>query len=216
MRDEVYNYMINICTEKYPERPLTSREHNWKKDFVVMKTENSEWLVRRSIYDNHVEEFGSKNRHTCPRICHWSILFQSIYETHVRLSHAAAYITHRELIKQYSNISMHMVTMMIKLCPICAVDRYAPQRKAVIKPILSSTFNDRGQVDLIDMQSQPDGPFNWILHYQDHLTKFSYLRALKKKSKLYDESANSKICYLYFAKYLLLFQTLLIHYCFAN
>lgn len=31
------------------------------------------------------------------------------------------------------------------------------------------------------MQSAPDGEFKWIMHYQDHLTKFSYLRALPNK-----------------------------------
>ena len=38
------------------------------------------------------------------------------------------------------------------------------------------------QVDLIDMQSQPDGPFRFILNYQDHLTKFISLRPLKFKT----------------------------------
>ena len=37
------------------------------------------------------------------------------------------------------------------------------------------------QVDLIDMQSLPDGEFNWILVYQDHFTKFVSLRPLKRK-----------------------------------
>ena len=42
-------------------------------------------------------------------------------------------------------------------------------------------MNSRGQVDLIDMQSQADGEFQWILVYQDHLTKFVRLRATKSK-----------------------------------
>lgn len=32
------------------------------------------------------------------------------------------------------------------------------------------------------MQSQPDGPFKYILNYQDHLTKFVRLRPLKTKT----------------------------------
>ena len=31
------------------------------------------------------------------------------------------------------------------------------------------------------MQSQADGEFKWIMHYQDNLPKFSYLRALSSK-----------------------------------
>ena len=40
----------------------------------------------------------------------------------------------------------------------------------------------RGQVDLIDMQSQPDGDFKFILNYQDHFSKFCVLRPLKFKT----------------------------------
>ena len=46
----------------------------------------------------------------------------------------------------------------------------------VIKPMIFSEMNSRAQVDLIDMQSQPDGELKWILVYQDHLTKFGQLR----------------------------------------
>ena len=46
----------------------------------------------------------------------------------------------------------------------------------VIKPMIFSEMNSRAQVDLIDMQSQPDGDLKWILVYQDHLKKFVQLR----------------------------------------
>ena len=52
------------------------------------------------------------------------------------------------------------------------------------KPILSKTFNERAQIDLIDMQSLPDGEFKWILVYQDHFTKFVVLRPIKAKSAI--------------------------------
>lgn len=54
-------------------------------------------------------------------------------------------------------------------------------RKLVIKPIISKDFNERGQVDLVDFQSVPDGKFKWILNYQDHSTKFLSLRPLESK-----------------------------------
>jgi IS30 family transposase len=37
------------------------------------------------------------------------------------------------------------------------------------------------QVDLIDMQSQADHEFKFIMVYQDHLTKFVILRAMQSK-----------------------------------
>jgi len=52
-------------------------------------------------------------------------------------------------------------------------------------PLCLLKQNDRGQVDLIDMQAQEYNGYKWIFHCQDHLTKFSHLWALKtKQSKL--------------------------------
>ncbi|XP_026464653.1 KRAB-A domain-containing protein 2-like [Ctenocephalides felis] len=45
-------------------------------------------------------------------------------------------------------------------------------------------MNSRCQVDLIDLQTQPDDEFKFILNYQDHLTKFVVLRPLKSKTAL--------------------------------
>ena len=54
--------------------------------------------------------------------------------------------------------------------------------KLIVRPITSSDFNSRGQVDFVDdYQSCPDCDFQWVMHYQDHLAKFSILRPLKSK-----------------------------------
>jgi hypothetical protein len=50
-----------------------------------------------------------------------------------------------------------------------------------VKPIISSTFNSRGQVDLINMTAYPDGKMKWILHYQDQHDKMSYLCAMPSR-----------------------------------
>jgi hypothetical protein len=42
-------------------------------------------------------------------------------------------------------------------------------------------MNSRCQVDLIDLQSQADHEFKFIMVYQDHLNKFILLRALQSK-----------------------------------
>ena len=48
-------------------------------------------------------------------------------------------------------------------------------------------------MDLIDMQFRPDGEYKWILHYQDHLAKFSCLRLLPAKKAIYVAQALIKI-----------------------
>ena len=61
------------------------------------------------------------------------------------------------------------------------LNRKPPSRADDVNPIISSSFNSRDQVDLINMTAYPDGSFMWILHYQDHHDKMSYLCALENK-----------------------------------
>jgi hypothetical protein len=42
-------------------------------------------------------------------------------------------------------------------------------------------MNSRCQIDLIDMQSNPDNGFKYIMLYQDHLKKFVIIRPLRCK-----------------------------------
>ena len=56
-----------------------------------------------------------------------------------------------------------------------------PKKGLVIKPMIFSEMNSRAPVELIDMQSQPDGDLKWILVYQDHLTKCVPLHPVESK-----------------------------------
>ena len=56
-----------------------------------------------------------------------------------------------------------------------------PVKRILLCPDLTWFWPD-WQVDLIDMQSQQDGEYRFILNYQDHLTKFVCLRPLKTKT----------------------------------
>ena len=110
-------------------------------------------------------------------------IFDVLYECHVeKLGHAASEKMAKNLAKKYENISRNMCDVFYKLCPTCALNKKVPGKAEAIRPIISTTFNSRGQVDLIDMQAIPIRCFKWILHYQDHLTKFSYLRAIINKT----------------------------------
>ena len=53
--------------------------------------------------------------------------------------------------------------------------------KAGHQPIITRGFGARGQIDLIDMQSMPDGPFRFIVNYTDHGVKSTFLSALASK-----------------------------------
>ncbi|GFW08317.1 KRAB-A domain-containing protein 2 [Trichonephila clavipes] len=59
--------------------------------------------------------------------------------------------------------------------------RSALKKGIVVKPMISSELNSRCQVDLIDLQSNRDSEYKFMMVYQDHLTKFVQLRSLKTK-----------------------------------
>ena len=99
------------------------------------------------------------------------VLFDAIYEAHIKAGHAASSRTHKTALEKYSNIPESICAAHFSLCPICVRNKINLAQKTILVPIVSKTFHDYGQLDLIDTQFAPDGPFNWILHYQEHLTK---------------------------------------------
>ena len=108
-------------------------------------------------------------------------IFDSIRGIHLSTGHGGRDIIRNESSKKYANLTKEIIQLYVDLCPTCLLKRSKTRKGIVVKPILSKTLNSRCQVDLIDMQAQPDGEFRFILNYQDHLTKFCILRPLKTK-----------------------------------
>lgn len=65
---------------------------------------------------------------------------------------------------------------------ICESRQRKGRKGLVAGPIISSEMDSRSQIDLIDMQTQPDGDYKFICVYQDYLTTFVILRPLREKS----------------------------------
>ncbi|CAK9816188.1 KRAB-A domain-containing protein 2 [Anthophora plagiata] len=87
----------------------------------------------------------------------------------------------KELQVKYKNITYEVVMLYLNLCKQCQMKHSAPKKGIVVKPMVSSELNSRCQVDLIDLQSNRNGEYKFIMVYQDHLTKFVQLRPLKTK-----------------------------------
>ncbi|KAL0879275.1 hypothetical protein ABMA27_003055 [Loxostege sticticalis] len=78
-------------------------------------------------------------------------------------------------------VPVFAINIFLQLCKTYLSKKSFPKTGIVVKPLISDDFNRRGQVDLVDFQSSPDGEYKWMLQYQDHLTKFCFLRPLKSK-----------------------------------
>ena len=108
-------------------------------------------------------------------------LFNVIHEMHLLAGHGARDVMFHKAKEKYANVTREVLQLYTNLCEDCQLKKKKVRKSIVVKPIISMAMNSRAQVDLIDMQSQPDGDFKWIMNYQDHLTKFVILKPLPTK-----------------------------------
>ena len=124
------------------------------------------------------------------------------------MKHAGRLLTHKDLCLRYANVTMEQVICYLELCETCALKKGKAKKGVVVKPLVSSSMGSRSQVircnfntlylataiififyvylkvDYINMQSNPDGDFKWIMIYEDHLTKYCILLPGKTKTAL--------------------------------
>lgn len=108
-------------------------------------------------------------------------IYDVLHDVHLSIGHGGKHRMNAEVKKKYKNITQEAVSIYLKFCKSCQSKQKSKSKGLVIKPMVFSEMNSRCQVDLIDMQSQGDGEFQFIILYQDHLTKFVQLRPLKTK-----------------------------------
>ncbi|CAG4949101.1 unnamed protein product [Parnassius apollo] len=111
---------------------------------------------------------------------HLDETFQIIHDFHISIGHSGRVRMMKDLKLRYKNVTAELVTVYLNLSESCQKKKFA-KKGLVVKPIISNELNSRCQVDLIDIQSQDDGDYKFIMVYQDHLTKFVQLRLLKSK-----------------------------------
>ena len=109
-------------------------------------------------------------------------LYPLIKTAHSGVGHGGLHKTYKELKRQFANVSREIIRIFIQMCEQSVLKKNRSETtKLVVRPITSTDFNCRCQVDLVDYKYCPDGEYKWIMHYQDHLTKFSILRPLTSK-----------------------------------
>ena len=110
-------------------------------------------------------------------------LFEAIREAHEEgTKHGCRDILNKKLQQYYTNITVKQIQAFVDCCEICQVKKGRMRKGVVVKPMVTSDINRRCQVDCINMQSNPDGEYCYIMVYQDHLSKWTVLRPLKTKS----------------------------------
>jgi len=62
-----------------------------------------------------------------------------------------------DLKKKYCNVTVQVIDVYLALCEHCQLKKNTPKQGLVVRPVLSHYMNSRCQLDLIDMQFEPDG-----------------------------------------------------------
>ena len=127
-----------------------------------------------------------KHKKTGKIILHMLDLFDVMREAHGRQGHLKVDKTLSNCASFFSP-TYELCKLFIRFCYVCHEGSpVVESRKGAKRPILSSEFRDRFQVDLIDMRTMRRldvyGQMQrWIMTVKDHSTGLVYLSALPKK-----------------------------------
>jgi hypothetical protein len=149
-------------------------------------------------YDAHYRLLHTENSNGTPKtvllhkklngiVLHMLDVFDVILSAHEQQGHLKTDRTLAALKPQYYSSTEDLVRVLVDDCTICHQKNSGiAKKKGARKPIISSEFRDRFQVDLIDMQTirrrEVYGKMmRWILTVKDHSTGLIYLVALPWK-----------------------------------
>ncbi|CAK1589526.1 unnamed protein product [Parnassius mnemosyne] len=194
MKERFYSTLASLRTITNAKNTAYIEDERYKKlieevstaKITARKTSRDYWLLRR--YDVLTIDQKSKLifpvKDTTSTIIYYACdreLFDILHEAHIQIGHGGRDRMMKEVGSHYKNITRKDIETYLELCEPCQQKQKNIKKGIVVKPNISSEFNSRCQVDLIDFQSQPDGDNKFIMVYQDHLTKFVVLKPLKTK-----------------------------------
>jgi hypothetical protein len=155
--------------------------YNYVRDFKIEVSEtlheSQRWILK------HKKSGGI--------VSHMLNIFDIINEAHSRQGHLKAEKTLANMQPMHYSPTLELCKLFCLDCFVCH-ERHpnVPPTKGAKKPILSSEFRDRIQVDLIDMRAMRKKDVygnmqRWIMTVKDHSTGLVYLCALPQKKAIY-------------------------------
>jgi hypothetical protein len=155
--------------------------YNYSSHFKLLHTEKSDGTPKTVLL--HKKSNGI--------VLHMLDVFDAFLSAHQTLGHLKTDKTMALLKPQYYSATADLVKVFIDHCSVCHQKNTGIQKKkGARKPILSSEFRDRFQVDLIDMRTIRRRDVyghmqRWIMTVKDHSTGLIYLTALPRKMAKY-------------------------------
>ncbi|XP_032695845.1 KRAB-A domain-containing protein 2 isoform X1 [Lontra canadensis] len=168
---EKYFQTIKEVKEAKEKGKKSSRDYRRAAKYDVISVQGTEKLIEAT--------HGERDR--IRYYVHKEELFDILHDTHLNIGHGGRTRMLKELQGKYGNVTKEVIVLYLTLCKQCYQKNPVPKRGLALKPMPSKDADSRCQVEVLDMQSNADGEFKFILYYQDRLTKFIILRPLKAK-----------------------------------
>ena len=152
-----YEHFIEKLKEfKLPGYKMTPNDFHLLKRFEIIQVEKNGEIFERLVKPN-----------TRLRFMTYDGLFDAIKEVHEEgLKHGCRDLLNKKLQQMYANITVKQMQAFVECCEVCQVKKGRMKKGVVVKPIVTSDVNRRCQIDCIDMQSNPDNEFRYIMVYQ--------------------------------------------------
>jgi hypothetical protein len=155
--------------------------YNYDAHFKLLHTENSDGTPKTVLLHKNSNKI----------VLHMLDVFDVFLSAHNQQGHLKTERTHAALKPQYYSATADLVKVFVDDCAVChqkisGLDK----KKGARKPLISSEFRDRFQVDLIDMRTIRRRDvyghmMRWIMTVKDHSTGLIYLVALPRKMAKY-------------------------------
>ena len=185
---EKLNEYINICKKKIAQN---AREYYILKKYDIRYNNNNDNDDKKEmvLINNNNNNNNSTTTSLPPPIY---IALDDIYNyikiAHDRTLHSGIKKTYSEVRKMVNNVKIKHVKIYVSLCFYCQNIKNKNKRNKegirIKSPIISKRFNQRAQIDLIDIKCLGMGDWRYVLNYQDNLTKFCILKPLSDKKNI--------------------------------
>jgi hypothetical protein len=196
-----YNEIVRVLTYWGDDKFLASKEDNDPEVAEIRRFRKSNEASGYN-YDAHFKLLHTENSDGTPKtvllhkksngiVLHMLDVFDVFLSAHNQQGHLKAERTLAALKPQYYSATADLAKIFVDDCAICHQKNSGiVKKKGARKPIISSEFRDRFQVDLIDMRTlrRKDvygNMMRWIMTVKDHSTGLIYLVALPGKSAKY-------------------------------
>ena len=182
---ETFDKIVEACKkkktlDKAAFKDLSTQEgytqaYKWVKKYDCITLEDKDVLI-------FMQEEGAALEDAI-QVSHSGRVFEDFHAIHTENNdHPKARTFKNRVVSKFGkSIPVWLQKIFTDTCPRCIEKARRTKPTAGHQPIITKGFGVRGQVDLIDFQSMPDGPFNFLMTYQDHGIKICHLTPIVRK-----------------------------------